>query len=424
MEVLGAPPASNVSTIASLIKSLPNCDDSVKQLLSDHSITEECNKPIPPPKTFKLANVTVEVLCLVTLLNLQSLCSDASSKVVSIEKGSYCSPATFNPVVAEKCDSVEKHYNCLQSKVIEALNGDEALRCSTDTRVKNLAQIVLDTTRALESKIAAGAIDDESDDKKTDEITLKSSESKNETIKPNEKASDIKIVENNSTESNESKLSVEAKPKETEPTLPEMLDGHSPPTEESSKEETVIDSLPKKTDDISSSDRENKVEEGTSFSNGSDATGSSFISDDVKQDKPDPKVDETVDPAFTEPDDEDDDYEDAPLYKKDNIETNNLAMEEPSAPEEPSLEKSVMHGPDVSPASTSFFSYFILLAIVTIVAYLVFHNKKKILGLILEGRRQQGDRRRSGGKEYRKLDSNLEDTMESGKMASMRDVIY
>jgi len=420
MEVLGAPPASNVSTIASLIKSLPNCDDSVKQLLSDHSITEECNKPIPPPKTFKLANATVEVLCLVTLLNLQSLCSDATS----LEKGSYCSPSTFNPVVAGKCDSVEEHYNCLQSKVIEALNGDEALRCSTDTSVKNLAQIVLDTTIALESKIA-GAIDDESDDKKTDEITLKSSESKNETIKPDEKTSDIKIVENNSTEANESKSSVKAKPKETEPTLPEMLDGLSPPTEESIKKETVIDSLPKKTDDISSSsDRENKVEEETSFSNGSDATGSSSISDNVKQDKPDPKIDEAVDPAFTEPDDEDDSYEDAALYKKDNIETNNLALEEPSAQEEPSLEKSVMRGPDVSPASTSFFSYFILLAIVTIVAYLVFHNKKKILGLILEGRRQQGDRRRSGGKEYRKLDSNLEDTMESGKMASMRDVIY
>jgi len=58
------------------------------------------------------------------------------------------------------------------------------------------------------------------------------------------------------------------------------------------------------------------------------------------------------------------------------------------------------------------------------VAYLVFHNKKKILGLILEGRRQQAGRRRSGGREYRKLDSNLEDTMESGRLSSMKNVIY
>ena len=82
-----------------------------------------------------------------------------------------------------------------------------------------------------------------------------------------------------------------------------------------------------------------------------------------------------------------------------------------------------------SEAQSNFFSYFILLSIVAILAYLVFHNKQKvseeglllfpfcdktvtifpqILALILEGRRHQGSRRRSGGREYRKLDSSLE----------------
>jgi len=72
-----------------------------------------------------------------------------------------------------------------------------------------------------------------------------------------------------------------------------------------------------------------------------------------------------------------------------------------------------------------FMSYFMVLAVTTIIAYLVFHNKKKILGLIVEGRSgRQAGRRRQGGREYRKLDSNVEDMMETGRETSMRQVIY
>lgn len=81
------------------------------------------------------------------------------------------------------------------------------------------------------------------------------------------------------------------------------------------------------------------------------------------------------------------------------------------------------HGPDIE-SESHFFTYFMLLSLVAIVAYLVFHNKQKILALILEGRRSQGNRRRSGGREYRKLDSNLEDTMDTGRDANLRQVIY
>jgi len=132
-----------------------------------------------------------------------------------------------------------------------------------------------------------------------------------------------------------------------------------------------------------------------------------------------PKED-AIDPSVGNEDEEEDDdeYLDTAFLK------NPIVPEEPPAQVLPSLEKSVLPGPDAAPATSNFFSYFILLSIVTIVAYLVFHNKKKILGMILEGRRQQSSRRRSGGREYRKLDSNLEDTMESGKMTSMRNVIY
>jgi len=90
---------------------------------------------------------------------------------------------------------------------------------------------------------------------------------------------------------------------------------------------------------------------------------------------------------------------------------------------ETKYENNMKPGPEIDEHS-SFFGYFILLSIVAIIAYLVFHNKQKILALVLEGRRRQGNRRRSGGREYRKLDSNLEDTMDPGKETSLRQVIY
>jgi len=72
---------------------------------------------------------------------------------------------------------------------------------------------------------------------------------------------------------------------------------------------------------------------------------------------------------------------------------------------------------------SNFFAYFLLLSIVCIIAYLVFHNKQKILALILEGRRSQSSRRRSGGREYRKL-GNLEDSMDINRESSLQQVIY
>jgi len=93
-------------------------------------------------------------------------------------------------------------------------------------------------------------------------------------------------------------------------------------------------------------------------------------------------------------------------------------------PLETSFEKQMGSGV-ADPPQSNFFSYFIVLAIITIIAYLVFHNKKKIVGLIVEGRSgRQAGRRRSGGREYRKLDSNVEDMMETGRETSMRQVIY
>lgn len=68
---------------------------------------------------------------------------------------------------------------------------------------------------------------------------------------------------------------------------------------------------------------------------------------------------------------------------------------------------------------SSFFSYFMFLMCLIIIFYIAYHNKSKILALLIEGRRGNrprggGSRRKSHSAEYRKLDSNLEEAIQSG----------
>ena len=77
---------------------------------------------------------------------------------------------------------------------------------------------------------------------------------------------------------------------------------------------------------------------------------------------------------------------------------------------------------------STFFSYFVAFTILCIVGYLVFHNKKKIIALVLEGRRRnpssRGGARRSSSAQYRKLDNNLEEAMADNSDDNLRHVIY
>lgn len=68
---------------------------------------------------------------------------------------------------------------------------------------------------------------------------------------------------------------------------------------------------------------------------------------------------------------------------------------------------------------SSFFSYFMFFMFVIVTLYVGYHNKSKILALLIEGRRSRSYSRSSGRRkqhsaEYRKLDSNLEEAIQSG----------
>eukprot|EP00095_Tigriopus_kingsejongensis_P005673 maker-scaffold377_size191454-snap-gene-0.33 protein:Tk05673 transcript:maker-scaffold377_size191454-snap-gene-0.33-mRNA-1 annotation:"hypothetical protein LOTGIDRAFT_155518" len=69
-------------------------------------------------------------------------------------------------------------------------------------------------------------------------------------------------------------------------------------------------------------------------------------------------------------------------------------------------------------------SYLVLVIIVGIIFYLVFHNKQKIFALLLEGKKSRQNRQRHRGARYHKLDNNLEEAMGSDSSGSMRHIIY
>ena len=86
-----------------------------------------------------------------------------------------------------------------------------------------------------------------------------------------------------------------------------------------------------------------------------------------------------------------------------------------------------MNDEEAIETQSTFFSYFVAFTILCIVGYLVFHNKKKIIALVLEGRRRnpssRSSARRSSSAQYRKLD-NLEEAMADTSDDNLRNVIY
>ncbi|CAL7940149.1 unnamed protein product [Xylocopa violacea] len=73
-----------------------------------------------------------------------------------------------------------------------------------------------------------------------------------------------------------------------------------------------------------------------------------------------------------------------------------------------------------------FFTYFTVISLISIAAYIGYHNKQKILAIVLEGRRSRSSRgrRRPSTANYRKLDCTLEEAVTSQCNANVTHVIY
>ncbi|KAK7080842.1 hypothetical protein SK128_000230 [Halocaridina rubra] len=84
-----------------------------------------------------------------------------------------------------------------------------------------------------------------------------------------------------------------------------------------------------------------------------------------------------------------------------------------------------MAGHFANDEDSHFFAYFLTIMVTAIIFYLVFHNKQRIIALIIEGRapRNGRSRRMSGRAKYHKLDNNLEEAITATK-GSKYDRIY
>ncbi|GJQ69468.1 hypothetical protein Trydic_g6575 [Trypoxylus dichotomus] len=73
-----------------------------------------------------------------------------------------------------------------------------------------------------------------------------------------------------------------------------------------------------------------------------------------------------------------------------------------------------------------FFIYFMMVCAVFILGYIGYHNKQKVLALVIEGRRgRRGSRRgRPNSANYHKLDSNLEEAVTSSCNKNTTNIIY
>jgi len=86
-----------------------------------------------------------------------------------------------------------------------------------------------------------------------------------------------------------------------------------------------------------------------------------------------------------------------------------------------------MNDEETIETQSAFLSYFVAFTVLCIISYICWHNKKKIIALILEGRRRNPSGRggrRSSSAQYRKLDNNLEEAMADNSDDNLRHVIY
>ncbi|CAK9821369.1 Trans-Golgi network integral membrane protein TGN38 [Anthophora retusa] len=94
---------------------------------------------------------------------------------------------------------------------------------------------------------------------------------------------------------------------------------------------------------------------------------------------------------------------------------------------DPSEQRETSHIHNIASEEDShFFTYFTVVSIIFIAAYVGYHNKQKILAIVLEGRRSRNSRsrRRPSTASYRKLNCTLEEAVTSQCNANVTHVLY
>ncbi|XP_076749185.1 uncharacterized protein LOC143422438 [Xylocopa sonorina] len=124
------------------------------------------------------------------------------------------------------------------------------------------------------------------------------------------------------------------------------------------------------------------------------------------------------------------DDDDDSMHPEDPNEVGNppiITAEQGQSVPEPSEQDIVPHYHSIRTDEEShFFTYFTVISLISIATYIGYHNKQKILAIVLEGRRSRSSRgrRRPSTANYRKLDCTLEEAVTSQCNANVTHVIY
>jgi len=351
-------------------------------LLKDPIFMSTCNLPQPSlGNTLEADSLTADpFLCFTALHNILALCHSSTPRVEVMESSSiYCPDVKDSVHLAQNCkswitggDQDQNKRDCeMAAKVVWAAQfvGEE-VRCEKGDTARVLIKLVLDTARAL----ARVKRDVEGVDKKVEQSA---------------KGAEENPIESSDTE-------VPAVPEV--PEAVEVVENSIQPNEDIAKTaELVIDPL---VDSKASNEQTDKIAENAEVGGEETVANPEEISnppgavppddeniapDEIKNEIPEPELQgqngENVE--GTKEQQQGDDKE-----GQEKVDSEPIVGESPpveNAPNEANAvkqvgtyEKNVMPGPDAAPATSNFFAYFIVLCVVTIVGYLVFHNKKKV----------------------------------------------
>ena len=387
-------------TIHQLFSSLPDsvCKSNVSNIDSEQFESLCGNKKVP-------ANVSEETLsfdflssaCYTVYHNTRVLCEkkielNVTKQSNSVEAGNFCESIPKIDINENCTDWLKEpgegaQEDCvLVSKVVEMIVKDQEL-CKQHCIVKNKINPVCDslvrTSLALSNvKTKANHTEVLKSDAADDKNAAANKEVAENVTKPAE-------VNKNETVQDQDKVVNNTKDSENVIAKPEKIQSQSPkesPEVEVKKDDVKDDS---KTDEKKPSADKAAVEDSSESKKDSEKKETEATKEVTKEEDTEIELDEEKmeknveeednEPTGTEPEDDytsthEEVIENKPEPREEVID--NKPVKEKEVSESDHFQGSIS-GPDVD-AESGFFSYFMLLSVVAIIAYLVFHNKQKV----------------------------------------------
>lgn len=364
----------------------------------------------------------LQMFCALNYANLKSLCQKPQGKEHHIQHQS-----TVNLTLDAACNLI-KHNSTIDQKSIKYLGDNCKVFCNSEGKLLDIcehaAYLISENVNDIQATKLQTNVDNNSKKIATDQVIIPKPQSSD--------AQPAEVVINTTTNKSTEKSTVDTKQKEIKTNdLPKAetvtsiaknqaivipAETASSPIAETIRTPVTI---PKSVDIKQQVDSTSPHTE-TVITNNKEII--SKIQPDVSEfdDKIVQKTDVSTNPDVDESQEVQGEYDDE------------QSIDQPKLPEKT---KPLNTNEDESPSSVAnensteddsyFFQYFMMVCIVFILGYVGYHNKQKILAIVLEGRKgKRQQRRRPNSANYHKLDSNLEEAVTSSCSKNATNVIY